>query len=598
MPWVGLAALSCATLYLILDRRSLQTVLTWAWQGYAEARRHLEDARDRQLQLKQALKDLELVTAQTVRLNEMLAAARKAVEEARKAKEEFVANVSHELRTPLNMIIGFSDMILESPETYGRRLPPALLADVAAIKRNSHHLASLVDDVLDLSEAETGHMQLVKEWVSLKEIIQEATQAVSALFVKKRLYLRADLPKDLPPVYCDRTRIRQVILNLLSNAGRFTDHGGCLISASVEKGLVTVRVADTGPGVRPDRLPRLFEPFQQGDPSLRRRYGGTGLGLAISKRFVEMHEGKIWLESRPGEGTVACFTLPVESQSLVPAKRLSAGRWFNPYSEYEPRDRPSAAPAIKPKPQIVVLEQGSALQEMMGRYMDDVQVFPAHSLEEALALAGEKAAIALLINQASSEVTPETLAALPQFEFDVPIVWCWVPDKRSALAHMGAQDYLVKPIVRDELLGSIRSLAPQARTILLVDDDAEARQLFRRMLAGAPEEWTVLIADDGESALHLLQERHPDLLLLDLIMPNLDGFAVLESKAQDETLRDIPVIVISAMDPQREPIVAKALTVTRQTGLSARDLTATIQAVTQVLHPRFGAPVRAETPGA
>jgi signal transduction histidine kinase/DNA-binding response OmpR family regulator len=597
IPWVALAVLCCTALYLGLDRRSQRTMLRWAWDGYAQAQRHLHDARDRQLELKQALEDLALVTRQTVRLNGMLAAARQAVEEARKAKEEFVANVSHELRTPLNMIIGFSDMILESPEVYGRRLPPALLADVAAIKRNSHHLASLVDDVLDLSEAETGHMQLVREWVSLGEVASEAVEAVAALFDKKALTLEVHLPEDLPLVWCDRTRVRQVLLNLLSNAGRFTERGGCRVSGSVEDGVVTIEVADTGPGMGPDTLVRMFEPFQQGEPSLRRRYGGTGLGLSISKRFVELHGGKIWLESRLGKGTKACFSLPIENKSLLP-QGSAPDRWFNPYADYEPRDRPSAAPALASNPQVIILEEGAALREMITRYVDDLEVLPATSLEEACALANRDAAVALLINQINAGVGVDSLDVLPQLTFDVPVIWCWVPEKRAAFRQLGAQDYLVKPVARDDLMTSIGQVAPQARTILLVDDDVEAQQLFRRMLALEHDELMVLIAEDGESALRMMRERRPDLVLLDLIMPNMDGFAVLEIKAQDQTISDIPVIVLSAMDPQRQPIVTKSLTVSRQQGLSARDLAAMVQAVTQTLRPRFGAPVHLEAPGA
>jgi signal transduction histidine kinase len=216
--------------------------VAWAWRGYEQARRNLGMARDRQVELKQALADLALATRQTVRLNEMLSSARDALEEARQAKQEFVANVSHELRTPLNMIIGFSDMILESPEVYSDRLPPALLADVAAIKRNSQHLASLVDDVLSLAEADTGHVKLSREHTLIQEIAQEAAEAVSALFEKKGLYLKVEIHDDLSPIYCDRTRIRQVIINLLSNTGRFTEEGGAVIKAGREKEMILVSV--------------------------------------------------------------------------------------------------------------------------------------------------------------------------------------------------------------------------------------------------------------------------------------------------------------------------------------------------------------------
>ncbi len=576
-----------------LGQRPLGTMLSWAWQGYEEARLRLEQARDRQVELKQALEDLALANSEAIRLNELLSAARKALEEARRAKEEFVANVSHELRTPLNMIIGFSDMILESPEVYGRYLPPALLADIAAIKRNSQHLASLVDDVLDMAESDTGHMQLVKEWAPLNEIVLEAVESVSAFFRKKKLELTADVPQDLV-LYCDRTRVRQVILNLLSNAGRFTETGGARVTARVEGGVAVVQVSDTGPGVSRDRLAHLFQPFQQEDPSIRRRYGGTGLGLAISKRLVELHGGKIWLESEPGVGTTAGFSLPLAEPAV---EAQSTRRWFGPYQgDYAERTRPSMAPAVSAKRRVVVVEQGQELFDLVRRYIENVEPIHAPALEEAAYAVERHAAIALLINDALSVAPGELWQKLGQMAFDIPIITCWVPERESGLDRMGAQGYLVKPVSRADLLASIARAAPAARTILVVDDDVEARQLFKRILGAAENRFVVLHAADGESALALLRQRKPDLVLLDLVMPNMDGFAVLDAKHRDEAIRDIPVIIVSAKDPEREPIISRTLAVTRQQGLSARDLASAMEALTQALMPRFGAPTRLERP--
>ncbi len=576
-----------------LGQRPLGTMLSWAWQGYEEARLRLEQARDRQVELKQALEDLALANSEAIRLNELLSAARKALEEARRAKEEFVANVSHELRTPLNMIIGFSDMILESPEVYGRYLPPALLADIAAIKRNSQHLASLVDDVLDMAESDTGHMQLVKEWAPLNEIVLEAVESVSAFFRKKKLELTADVPQDLV-LYCDRTRVRQVILNLLSNAGRFTETGGARVTARVEGGVAVVQVSDTGPGVSRDRLAHLFQPFQQEDPSIRRRYGGTGLGLAISKRLVELHGGKIWLESEPGVGTTAGFSLPLAEPAV---EAQSTRRWFGPYQgDYAERTRPSMAPAVSAKRRVVVVEQGQELFDLVRRYIENVEPIHVPALEEAAYAVERHAAIALLINDALSVAPGELWQKLGQMAFDIPIITCWVPERESGLDRMGAQGYLVKPVSRADLLGSIARAAPDARTILVVDDDVEARQLFKRILGAAENRFIVLHAADGESALALLRQRKPDLVLLDLVMPNMDGFAVLDAKHRDEAIRDIPVIIVSAKDPEREPIISRTLAVTRQQGLSARDLASAMEALTHSLRPRFGAPARLERP--
>ena len=303
--------------------RALYTVTCWSLRSYAEAETQLEEARAQRLEFRQTEEDLRQANRELARLSDRLKAMYRVAEDARHAKEEFVANVSHELRTPLNMIIGFSDMILQAPRVYGSELSPALMADITAIQRNSQHLARLVDDVLDLSQVEAGKMVLAKEWTSLDQIVEAAALAVRALYDSKGLYLRAAAPSDLPPVFCDSTRIRQVILNLLSNAGRFTERGGVEVRATSNDQEIIVCVSDTGPGIAVADQDRLFQPFQQLDGSLRRSHGGTGLGLSISKRFVEMHQGKMWLQSPAhespgsagGPGAAFFFSLPLTTES-------------------------------------------------------------------------------------------------------------------------------------------------------------------------------------------------------------------------------------------------------------------------------------------
>jgi signal transduction histidine kinase len=269
----------------------------WCLMVWQQARQEAEAARSQRLGLKQTQEDLLLANRELARLADRLKLLQQLAEEARRTKEEFVANVSHELRTPLNMIIGFSEMIPKLSQVYGVELPAALLSDIAAIQRNSQHLSKLVDDVLDLSQVEAGRMMLAKEWTSLPELADEAALAVHALYESKGLYLHINVPENLPPVFCDSTRIHQVLLNLLSNAGRFTAHGGVQVQAQHDHDHVIVTVTDTGSGIAADAQEKLFEPFQQLDGSIRRTHGGTGLGLSISKRFVEMHGGRMWLES-------------------------------------------------------------------------------------------------------------------------------------------------------------------------------------------------------------------------------------------------------------------------------------------------------------
>ena len=293
-----------ATLGLVgLTTRTWLTSLQWAWSTYEQNRRLLEGSRDSQMQLKQALADLTEANTHLARLHSLAQDLRQVAEDARRAKEEFVANVSHELRTPLNMIVGFAQMIVEQPATHANPHPPPRRAHLGGQQRNAPHHSEQIDDGRDNSQVEAGRMALVKERVAISSLVEDALVAVRPLYDTKKLYLRTEVAEDLPLVLCDPTRIREVLLNLLSNAGRFTEQGGVCLRVRRDGDDLVVSVADTGPGIASAQRDRLFRPFQQLDGSTGRRHGGTGLGLAISRSFVELHGGRMWLES--DEGTAA-----------------------------------------------------------------------------------------------------------------------------------------------------------------------------------------------------------------------------------------------------------------------------------------------------
>jgi signal transduction histidine kinase/CheY-like chemotaxis protein len=578
--------------------RTLLTVTQWALFSYEQAREKMEEARERQVELEQTQEDLIQANRELARLSDRLKAMHQVAEESRRAKEEFVANVSHELRTPLNMIIGFSEMITQSPQVYGASLPPALLADIAAIQRNSQHLARLVDDVLDLSQIEAGRMALSKDWASLQEIVDAAALATQALFESKGLSLEINVSPELPPIFCDSTRIRQVMLNLLSNAGRFTERGGVKIEGWREQDDVLVSVADTGPGIALEDEEKLFKPFHQLDGSIRRQHGGSGLGLSISKRFVEMHEGKMWLESTIDVGTTIYFSLPLGASLPIVGASGGASRWFSPYQHYEARTRRSKAPAPSPIPRFVLLEMGDTLLRLFRRYIDDVEIISVQDVEEAIRELSHSPAQALIVNAPSFKETPAPLGQLADLPYDTPAVACWAPGEDEAAQRLGVVRYLVKPVTREALLSTLGELGDGVESVLLVDDKPEVLQLFARMLSSAPRSYRVLRATSGQQALDLLRERRPDVMMLDLIMPGIDGFQVLREKSQDPAIREIPVIIISATDPTDEPIVSDTLTVTHSGGLSARDLLVCIQAISEVLAPSAqpGRRERRETP--
>ena len=541
---------------VILTLRPVVTALQWSWTSYEESRRLLEKARDYQVQFKGTLKDLANANTQLTRLNRLAHALRQEAEAARLAKEQFVANVSHELRTPLNM-----------------------LADLEIILRNSQHLSELIDDVLDLSQIEARRVALTMERVDLAETVEAAVVAVRPLFESKGLYLRTDVPAQIT-VYGDRTRIREIVLNLLSNAGRFTEHGGVTVCARVHGAEIVVSVADTGPGIPEEKRGQLFRPFEQLDGSVRRRYGGTGLGLAISKSFVELHGGRMWLESDDSCGTTICFTLSTEPHATADEP---VSRWLRPEWEFEQRSERSLAPPPVVNPKVVVLDPTESLQRLATRYLQGVEVVATRSEGEALQELARAPAQALLVNAASGPQALQRIGALAGLPAGVPAIICSVPGVSETAGTLGIADYMVKPVSRERLLASLDRLGIKSGKVLIVDDEPEALRLFWRMLAATGRDYTVLAASSGEEALGMLRRERPDVMLLDLVMPEMDGFRLLEARGHDPDLRDIPVVVTSARDPTGQPIISSGLAVTQGGGLASHELLTCIDAIRRSL---------------
>jgi CheY-like chemotaxis protein len=472
-----------------------------------------------------------------------------------------------------------------------------LLADLEVVLRNSQHLSGLIDDVLDLSQIEAGQMALSKERVALADIIESAVIAVRPLYASKALTLQTDIAADLPPIFCDRMRIREVVLNLLSNAGRFTEEGGVLVRAWREDAAgstVVVSIQDTGPGIAERDKKRLFRPFQQLDNTLRRRYGGTGLGLSISKNFVELHGGKMWMESELGHGTTFFFTLPVE-----PPLRLDGDdvrRWFSPYETYDERQHVLHLPAMaEVSPRLIVVEAGQVMRHLLTRHLTDVEIVPCTTWEQAMAEVSHTPAQAILVNGTDVSTALSHVHSSSAPPYNVPVLVCNVPGVDQIVGDLRINGYLVKPVAREELLSALDGLNRKVETVLVVEDDPDAQRLFWRILASAGRKYRMLRAYDGQQALALLEDKQPDVILLDLTMPHTDGFQFLEVRAQAPALRDIPVFIISARDPLGHPIVSRTLAVTRTDGLSVHELLACIKAfgaIVSVGHRRaaVGAP--------
>jgi len=542
------------------------------WAHVQRSQSLVEEARSRKAELEQAREDWANVSRQLALANERLTALRLIAEEARKSKAAFVAKVSHEFRTPLNIIIGMVNLMVETPEIYGGPFPLKALEQLQIVHRNCQHLASMIDDVLDLSQVEAGRMTLHREHVDLAHVIETAVAVVKPLIDEKGLDLRVAVPDDLPAVYCDRTRIRQVFLNLLSNGARLTAEGGITVAAEQKDGRVIVSVTDTGPGISPEDAQRIFEPFQRGQNVRWQGQGGSGLGLSISRQFVQLHGGRMWLESEPGAGTTFYVELPVSE----PAEHVARPeRWVKRDWVWVERSFRTDATRLadRPlKPRVVVCDEAGGLCDAFAHHSDQAQFVDVRDLSEAIQELRRSPAHALVLNTPSSNRTLSLVEAARREVQDTPIIGCCVPPKLEHALKAGAMGYLTKPVKRAELSGAIEAVGRPVRRILILDDEADARELLTFYVHAHGGAIEVATAESGEQALRELRRDPPDLALIDILMPDMDGWQVLAAKAQDEAIRDIPAVIVSAQDPREGPTKSALLVATIGDGLSINKL--------------------------
>lgn len=545
---------------------TLYTALGWAWTMQQRADRLLEETRSRRAELSRTLKSLELAYALQKRMGEELVAARHRAEEARRAKEQFAANISHELRTPLNLILGFSELMHRSPEVYGDfAWPPTLREDVHQIYQNSSHLLGMIDDILDLARFEMAGFTLRRELTSIADLVRDTANIAQDLFRGRPVALQVEIEPDLPALEIDRTRIRQVLINLLNNAQRFTTEGSIVIAARREGGLVVVSVSDTGTGIPADKLPRIFDQFYQIDQSLTRAQQGAGLGLAICKRFVEAHEGRIWVESQVGVGSTFYFSLPVPGQP-APAPQLR-------YAESMP-----AAAAVRPM--LLLVDGDHALAGLLRRYLGEVEIIQvAEGMQVAEALAAYSAR-AVVWNRLPGAKPIDLPPGLP-----LPVIECSLPSHSWVAEDLGVAGYLTKPVTAEQLLRFVSQTT--ARDILVIDDDQGFAQLVQRVLQVANVSVHVSQAWDGAAGLEDMRTQPPDLVLLDLMMPEMDGFQLLEAMRRDDALRSIPVVLLTATN-LAEDVLQRShgqLTLRRACGLGLAETLRCLKALLEALGP-------------
>ena len=496
-----------------------------------------------QLNLAMTLANSAATALENARLYEGQRETAEQLRELDKLKTQFLANMSHELRTPLNSIIGFSRVILKGIDGPVSDLQKQ---DLAAINSAGQHLLQLINDVLDISKIEAGKMELsFDEHVNLADLITSAMSTAVGLTKDKPIELIKEIPKELPPVRADPTRIRQVLINFLSNAAKFTEQGTITIRAEVvanEVGLpeILVRVSDTGTGIAKEDQERLFQPFSQVDASPTRKVGGSGLGLSISRLLIDLHGGRIGVESEAGRGSTFFFSLPLIGTEAA----LSTGRGM--------MDR------LGNEKVILTIDDDRAVLNLYSRYLEEhgYRVIPLSDPAQAVSLARQTRPFAITLDIMMPNIDGwQVLEALKQDPMtrDIPVIICSILEQLEKGFSLGAVGYVSKPLLEEDLVRALNRLngSGEMQEVLVVDDDPNDLRLVQRILEQRSN-YHVRLAQGGIEGLVAIQESAPQAVILDLFMPDLDGFSLLESLRSDPNLATIPVIIFTAGDLSEE----------------------------------------------
>ena len=500
---------------------------------------------ERTEELEKSNKELKKEITERINTEILLLDSKKAAEEATRAKSQFLANMSHELRTPLNAIIGYSEMLAEDESLSKDRQTQGDLQKIHAAGR---HLLSLINDILDLSKIEAGRMELAPKLFPVTEVVSDVVVTVSPLIEKNGNALEVKYERALDKMFNDPTKLRQILFNLFSNAAKFTTNGRIELTVTSQQGAngekeAVFTIRDTGIGMSREQMDRLYQPFTQADASTTRKYGGTGLGLAISRKYSNMMGGRITVESSPGKGTVFTLCLPAHLPGMrLPAQEITA----------QVNEMPSLPSGKNAVPTVLVIDDESEARGLLEMHLEksgwhvETAADATTGLRLARKLLPDAITLDVLMPGLDGWAVLEVLKADPQLR-TIPVIMCTIVDEKHHGFALGATDYLVKPISREQLTEALSKFCLNRRCHLLVveDDDASRAMLVRtaRKLG-----WSVAEAVNGKEGLERIAEQCPDLILLDLMMPELDGFGVVEALQREPLWKDIPVIIITARD--------------------------------------------------
>ena len=558
----------------------------------------LEDTTEKarlQTELEQARESLEslnqMLEQKVIERTETLERMNRELEKANQLKSRFIANMSHELRTPLNSIIGFSDILLE--ETFGS-LTDEQKRYIGNIRNSGKHLLELINNVLDLSKIDSGRYELQYETFFVDEVIHEVVETMKPLAESKSLSISINIDPEVDTLTADRVKVKQVLYNLISNAIKFTPEGGSIsVTAQREKindeDAVRFAVKDTGVGIPPDDLDRIFDEFEQIDTSLSRQYGGVGLGLALSRRLVELHGGKISVESTLGKGSTFYFSIPTakevkEEVKEKPEEILEAVRLNYPWTKKE-------------APLILVVEDDQPTIELLTIHLTQAGYKVAHAYngEEAIEKARTLKPFAITLDVMLPKKDGwEVLQELKSDELtaNIPVIIHSIVDNKELAFALGATDYILKPLDKDILIEKLNELAATKAkkglpaTVLLIEPKEEEAQKLKEILQ---ESGTITyIAKDLKKGIELAIAIRPNLIMVSVDSDEADGFDVIQELKASPATKDIPIFVLSEKDlsvEERLDMLGKIDRIMKKRAFDTKELIEHIKEL-EIIYPR------------